>query len=207
MSVRAQHAVRLAALCCLATGMLGGCGDEDLPDGAVAKVRDHAITKAEVERAVVGQLAIRHSAQSMPPYLPADIAGCVAAQSKRPAEEGTARDELQRRCEQARDQQEAAAQRVLIRGQWYKLDAEKRGMAIPTTRKNAAAAAAHAGVKPEYLQGVIQGVLLQFRIASQRSTDQARFSKASLAKYNARLRDDYRDDTVCADGHDVPECK
>ncbi len=199
------HALALAA-CCLAVGLLGGCGEEDLPDGVAAEVGDHAITQAAVKRAAVGTVAIRHSAETMPPYLPGDVEGCVAAKRSQAAD-ATPTD-LRQRCEQIRDRQEAAALGLLIRGQWYRLEAEKQGVAIPAESKGARWSADHAGVKIKYLLGVSEAYLLQFKLISRLVKGRTGgASERVIADYNARLGSDYRDDTVCADDHDVPECE
>lgn len=185
-------------------GLAGGCGDDepDLPADAAAKVRDHVIATAAVERATVGQLAIRHSASTMPPYLPTDIDGCIAAKR-----EQASREELQERCERERDRHEQAALQLLIRGQWYRLEAQRRGIKVPTDLQASRAAAAHAGVDTAALRGVTEAYLLQLRFESQSASKGAtRSPKQAIASYNDRLRSEYQDDTVCADGYDIPEC-
>ena len=202
----------LVALCALGASSLGGCGDDDpgadLPAGVVAKVRDHAITQDALDRATVGRLALRHSAATMPPYLPADIAGCVKSVEDEPASKDASREELQQRCEQARDRQQAAALRLLIQGQWYRLDAEQRGVSVPAEQKAAAASvAAHAGVKTAYVRELVESIQLKFVIGTRLTEGRSGGDpKKLLASYDERLDSEYGDDTVCADDHQVPEC-
>lgn len=202
----------LIALCALVACSLGGCGDDDpgadLPAGVVAKVRDHAITQDALDRATVGRLALRHSAATMPSYLPADIAGCVKSIEDEPASKDASREELQQRCEQARDRQQAAALRLLIQGRWYRLNAEQRGVSIPAEQKGAAASvAAHAGVKAAYVRELVEGVQLQFVIGGRLTEGHPGGDpKKLLAGYKERLDSEYGNDTVCADDHQVPEC-
>lgn len=167
-----RHPIRktslvLAVLGGLAAALFGGCGEKQLPDDVAAKVRDRVITKAAVRRAVVGQIAMKHSAKTMPPYLPTDAEACVATLGKRPIAGNPSRAELRQRCEGERDRLEAAALRFLIKGEWYRLDRKRRGASIPTGRSTARWASAHAGVGVENLRGVAGIYLLKIGIAQR----------------------------------------
>jgi hypothetical protein len=200
---------KLVTACAIAAAAVSGCGDEsqELPDGVAAKVRNHAITQEAVDRAMVGQLALKHSAQSMPAYMPADIDGCVASFEDRPGSKGVDSDELRQRCEQARDRQEDAALRLLIKGRWYLLDAERQGIANPVNGKAAAQVAAHAGVKTRFVRDVVEGVQLQYLIGTRLAErNQGGNLEKLIARYNDRLRSEYQDDTICSEDHEVPEC-
>lgn len=153
----------LLALAGVVAAISAGCGsgDDELPAGAAAQVRGYVISEAAVRRAVVGRIASRHSTFTMPPYLPADIEGCVAVESKR---QSRAPEELRRRCVQDRERREADALSFLILGRWYWLDARERGIPIPAERPVAAGAAAHAGVDPKYLRGLTLGLILRGRV-------------------------------------------
>src|ERR1044072_8223880 len=88
-SVVYRATLGLMSLSALVVGAFVGCGQEQLPEGAAArKVQDHVIAEGGVKRAVVGQIAMRHSTATMPPYLPADLEGCVATQSRRAGARG-----------------------------------------------------------------------------------------------------------------------
>lgn len=207
--VRTMLVVGFGALA--ATGLLGGCGsgddDRDLPDDAVAAVAGRPITDAQLQRAVVGAIAIKHSTRTMPAYLPADIDGCVADRRTRPDGRDRSEDELEAACERERDRHEAAALSLLIRRQWYRLEAKRYGLPIPTARQAAARAAAHAGVQAEDLQEVTETRLMQLGLATRLAPKQAASSaEAALAGVDAQLASRYRDRTVCADDRRVPEC-
>lgn len=153
-------------LCAIGATLTGGCGDDDeLPRGVIAKVDDRTITQDALRRAVVGQLAMRHSTRTMPSYLPVDIKGCVAALSKRATAAERTRDESQEHCERDLDRREAAALRFLIRGEWYRLDLRRRGKTVPTGMEAARAASEHSGVAVENLQQVAWIYLQEFKVA------------------------------------------
>ncbi len=173
----------LVSLCGLAVATLGACGDQQLPDGAAAKVDDQIVTRAAVQRAVVGQIAMRHSKASMPPYLPADISGCVRVRRKAAAARNMSDAEIRRRCVQSRERREAAALQLLIKGQWYRRDAQRRGVPVPTDRRAAAVASVHAGVDVENLRGVAAVYLMRIGLAKRLSAKAPKGSDAQIAAY------------------------
>jgi hypothetical protein len=220
--LRAQNNRRrrllLLLLWMLAVAAFAGCGDEQgsdgaaqLPDGTVAKVGDRVLTEEAVRRAVVGEIAMKRSARSMPPYLPADIDGCVAAKSRLRAAQVASRGELRRRCERDLDRHELRALRGLIRGEWYRLEYERRGTPMPTTRGTVRWASEHAGVDAAYLRDVAPLYALRLevlqRLARKHPKDsEGTFAQRGLDAYERELRARYGDDTVCARRYRVPEC-
>lgn len=187
---RAGLAFGLVAFSVLAAGPIG-CGETDLPDGVVAQVADRAITAQDVRRAMVGQIAMRHSRVTMPPYLPGDVPGCVATRRKRPSAEGASVEGLRQRCEEEGDRRESAALRFLIKGEWYRLDAKQRGESIPTDRKLALWASAHAGVRIENLRGVAGIYALRLRLSERLIRRAPTPSSAQVEKYYRAHRAHY----------------
>lgn len=172
----------------LGSGLATGCGEDEPFEGALAQVRDNAITRTDVERAMVGQLARRHSAATMPPYLPTDLKGCVTIRRKRSTEDLS---EIERRCGQERDEGELAALRFLIHSQWYELEAHRRGIAIPTGKEAALSLSSHAGVDVSDVLAITTAAQLELALLPQGPADEPALSSERVTAYYRAHRTRY----------------
>lgn len=143
LTIRWSWAIVAAIVACLTAGC--GDGGDALPAELAARVQGDPITRGDLAHAMVGESAIRHSKRSAPPYWPGDVKGCIV-HGRRAAGGRENLQTIRSRCVEEREQAKKAAVGLLIRSRWYLSEAKRRGMAIPTTRKQARYWGAHAGV-------------------------------------------------------------
>ncbi|HEX8066964.1 MAG TPA: peptidyl-prolyl cis-trans isomerase [Thermoleophilaceae bacterium] len=112
-----------------------GCGD-DVPSGAVAKVGDTKITKAEFDHWLTA--AARQQSQGQPGQAPTTAAPdppnftqCIAAKQKTKVPKGAAPPsaaQLKSQCKQEYDGLKEQTMQFLISAQWLQQESEKRGV-------------------------------------------------------------------------------
>jgi foldase protein PrsA len=126
---RALAGVSLAGLCAIAAG----CGGDDVPSDAVAKVGDTVITKQQFDHWY--QTAASGQAQSGGPGVvpdPPRYAKCVAALKKQqpkgaPAQKDSA---LKKQCKDSYDQLKQQVMQFLIQAEWVQQEAADQGLAV-----------------------------------------------------------------------------
>jgi foldase protein PrsA len=127
---RAFAGVSLAGLCAL---VAAGCGGDDVPSDAVAKVGDTVITKQAFDRWY--QNAAKSQAQQGGPPVPPDppsFTKCVAALKEQqpkgtPAQKDGA---LKKQCKQGYDQLKQQVMQFLIQSEWVQQEAEEQGVEV-----------------------------------------------------------------------------
>lgn len=169
---------------------LGGCGDDDLPAGVAAEVRGRSITEKAIDHAVIGRIAIGTSSKSPPAYWPADIEGCVEA-ARRESVDGPSRTEAEAACKRAHARHRIAALRLLIHGEWYQLEARRRGLRLPSAAAGARAASMHAGVTQADMRDVARAFDASDLLLLQDPPPAATFTSAEIARYYERHRELY----------------
>lgn len=182
------------AIAAVFLALAAGCGGEqgtDLPPGVIAKVGDDAITRAALDRVIVGQVAIKNSAGAQPPYWASDIDGCVATQGRRPATRDLSPAELKQRCERERDRARTAAVRLLIQGRWYEREARRQHVAIPVPN-GLAAVSAHSGVDQKYLAEAQRILLVRGLVGPRWGVEPPPFPRAALVRHYESDREHYR---------------
>lgn len=170
--------------------VLGGCGEEDLPDGVAAEVHGRSVSEAAIDHAVVGRIAIKNSAGSLPPYWPADIKGCIQAKTDGRASVPSL-EQAKARCQQDHARHRVAALRFLIQGGWYQLEARKRGLRLPPVAKGVRAASRHAGVQAADMRDVVRAFEASEFLMLEDPPPIPTFTQAEIARYYERHRDRY----------------
>jgi foldase protein PrsA len=117
----------------LGAAVVAGCGSEDVPSGAVAKVGDSEISQEEfdkwMESAVVGQA---QGAEAVVPD-PPEFTKCVAAKKKAPAAEGQGKQTdaaLKKQCEQEYESLRNQVMQFLIQAEWVQQEAEEQDINV-----------------------------------------------------------------------------
>ena len=128
--LRAVAGVSLAGICAVAAA---GCGGDDVPSDAVAKVGDTVITKQQFDHWY--QSAAKSQAQQGGPAVapdPPNYAKCVAALKKAQPKgaEAPADADLKKQCKQSYDQLKQQVMQFLIQSQWVQQEAEEQDVAV-----------------------------------------------------------------------------
>jgi foldase protein PrsA len=117
----------------LGTALVAGCGSDDVPSGAVAKVGDAEISEEEFDKwmasAVTGQAQGGEAAVPDPP----EFTKCVAAKKKAPAAEGQGKQSdaaLKKQCEQEYDALKNQVMQFLIQAEWVQQEAEQQDIEV-----------------------------------------------------------------------------
>jgi foldase protein PrsA len=110
-----------------------GCGSDEVPSGAVAKVGDSEITEEEfnkwMESAVVGQAQGGKAVVPDPP----EFTKCVANKKKAPAAEGQGKQSdaaLKKQCEQEYESLKNQVMQFLIQAEWVQQEAEQQDINV-----------------------------------------------------------------------------
>lgn len=190
LKTRLATAVGVIAL--LATA--SGCGDESLPPGIVAKVRDHGITKTALNRAVIGRKALTLPNTTPPPYWPGDIRGCVTTKRRERSRAGdVGPKQIRALCRQESSRARRAALRLLIHGEWFKLEAERRGLTIPTLLRVTSNGSAGGGAGHRTMLGILT-VRASQNIVGPRPSTAKDFSASEIKDHYSAHRNRYRED-------------
>jgi parvulin-like peptidyl-prolyl isomerase len=127
----------LVWLCAWSIGALGficsGCGEDNsgLPGGAVAKVGDTVIPKAELERRIRESRAnAATSAINAVTYDPPGYMACIAGKRKSSGGAKARKAELKQACEDEYEDLEEGALQELIRTQWIRHAADEHGIHV-----------------------------------------------------------------------------
>jgi foldase protein PrsA len=117
----------------IGAAVVTGCGSEDVPSGAVAKVGDSEISQEEfdkwMESAVVGQAQGGEAVVPDPP----EFTKCVAAKKKAPAAEGQGKQTdaaLKKQCEQEYESLKNQVMQFLIQAEWVQQEAEEQDINV-----------------------------------------------------------------------------
>jgi foldase protein PrsA len=127
---RALAGVTIAGLCAL---VAAGCGGDDVPSDAVAKVGDTVITKQQFDHWY--ENAAKSQAQQGGPATPPDppnFTRCVAS-LKSQAPKGTPAQKdsaLKKQCKTSYDQLRQQVTQFLIQSQWVQQEADKQGIEV-----------------------------------------------------------------------------
>jgi foldase protein PrsA len=122
--------VTLVGICAVAAT---GCGGDDVPSDAVARVGDTIITKQQFDHWY--QSAAKSQAQQGGPAVapdPPDFTKCVAAlkQAQPKGSEAPADADLKKQCKQSYDQLKQQVMQFLIQSQWVQQEAEEQNVAV-----------------------------------------------------------------------------
>jgi hypothetical protein len=139
---------------------------------------------------MVGRTAIGHEA-GWREYWPAEVRKCIELRRGREREDATSLELVRLRCERERNREQTAALKHLIHGRWYELEAERRGVRIPTTRAGARDASAHAGVRPAQLVDVARINLLRSQLAPGLDRIPTSYPQAEIERYFEAHRSRY----------------
>jgi foldase protein PrsA len=131
--LRTLAGVSLAGICAVAAT---GCGGDDVPSDAVARVGDTVITKQQFDHWY--QSAAKSQAQQGGPAVapdPPSFTKCVAALKKaqpKPAKGTPAPEdsELKKQCKQGYDQLKQQVMQFLIQSQWVQQEAEEQDVSV-----------------------------------------------------------------------------
>jgi len=122
--------VSLAALCVVA---VAGCGGDDVPSDAVAKVGDTVVTKQAFDR-WYASAAQGQRQQGGPPVAPDPprYEKCVAAvKQQQPKGADAPKDsDLKKQCKQGYEQLKQQVMQFLIQSQWVQQEAEQQGVKV-----------------------------------------------------------------------------
>jgi parvulin-like peptidyl-prolyl isomerase len=128
-----RKALLLALPAAVGAAAIAGCGD-DVPSGAVAKIGDSTITKAEfthwLTAAARSQQPPGGGGQVAVPD-PPDFASCITAKQNQPAPKGAAKPTgkaLKAQCKQEYDQLKGQVMQFLISAEWIQQEADDRGI-------------------------------------------------------------------------------
>ena len=131
--LRLSGGVSLAALCAVA---VAGCGGDDVPSDAVAKVGDTVVTKQAFDR-WYASAAQGQRQQGGPPVAPDPprFTKCVAAvKQQQPKGAGAPKDsELKKQCKQGYEQLKQQVMQFLIQSQWVQQEAEQQDVKVSDT--------------------------------------------------------------------------
>jgi len=127
---RALAGVSVAGLCAL---VAAGCGGDDVPSDAVAKVGNTVITQEQFDRWY--ENAAKSQAQAGGPAIVPDaptFTKCVAQlKSQAPKGADVPKDSaLEKQCEDNYDQLKQQVMQFLIQSQWVQQEAEEQGVAV-----------------------------------------------------------------------------
>jgi foldase protein PrsA len=127
---RALAGVSVAGVCAL---VAAGCGGDDVPSDAVAKVGNTVITQDQFDRWY--QNAAKSQAQAGGPAIVPDaptFTKCVAQLKSQAPESGEAPKDaaLKKQCEDNYDQLKQQVMQFLIQSQWVQQEAEEQGVEV-----------------------------------------------------------------------------
>lgn len=119
-----------AALCAVAAA---GCGGDDVPADAVARVGDTVVTKQAFDRWY--DSAAKGASQQGGPAVPPDpprFAKCVAALKKQQPKGAAAQSDsaLKKQCKQGHEQIKQQVMQFLIQSQWVQQEAEQQDVKV-----------------------------------------------------------------------------
>jgi foldase protein PrsA len=131
--IRAFAGVSLAGICAVAAT---GCGGDDVPSDAVAKVGNTVITKQQFDHwyASAAQSQAQQGGAAVPPD-PPNYTKCVAALKKaqpKPAKGATPPTDsaLKKQCKQSYDQLKQQVMQFLIQSQWVQQEAADQDVKV-----------------------------------------------------------------------------
>jgi len=126
---RALAGVTLAGLCAL---VAAGCGGDDVPSDAVAKVGDTVVTRQQFDRWY--ENAAKSQAQQGGPAVapdPPNYTKCVAAlESQQPKGTPAQDSALKKQCKTSYDQLKQQVMQFLIQSEWVQQEAERQGVTV-----------------------------------------------------------------------------
>ncbi len=121
------------AVLALAAAVVAGCGSDDLPSGAVAKVGDEEITQEEFDKWLKTSVSGQAAGGAVVVPDPPEFTKCVEGKKKAPLPQGQKQQSdaaLKKQCKQEYDTLKREVMLFLIQAEWVEQEAKEEGVEI-----------------------------------------------------------------------------